>query len=122
MVFDTPSIAAPFEERILAIAKMALPQHVIAVKHVKCIGAQHLQQFHDKIIKQKGEGVVLKHPLKKYEQKGRSKYTCCKLKVIHYTYCDSNRSTNSICSINKKQKQRLSNTTRPESSVWGMQK
>lgn len=83
MVFDAPSIKAPFHQRIIELQKFHLPSHVLLVKHIRCKGDKHLASFHESVKSKKGEGVILRNPDKFYEINGRSKHTSCKLKVCN---------------------------------------
>ena len=67
-VFDAPS-DKPFEERLTDIPNTA---RIIPVKHWKCKGRKHVQDCLEKVLKQGGEGLMLRAPGSLYEYK-RSK-------------------------------------------------
>jgi len=81
MVFDAPTFIGGFEERYEAMKMLKFPVHIVLVEQIKCEGKQHLQHCWDKVVKMKGEGLVLKNWKSKYTPNGRSKFMCCKLKV-----------------------------------------
>lgn len=69
-VFDAPDVPGGCEKRWAAMkSSIRGIKHVQAIEQVKCKGAAHLKQFHAKITKAGGEGVMLREPGSKYETK-----------------------------------------------------
>ena len=77
MVYDSPLLDIKFSKRLRAIEKMLESNPDCKVvklhKHVLCKSQRHLDQVMDKVIEKKGEGMMIKDPESKYEQK-RSNY------------------------------------------------
>jgi len=84
VVFDAPSMDAPFEERI-AHGKRHLEQlaspHARALEHERCQGVEHLRTELRRVEGLGGEGLMLRKPGSRYEV-GRST-TLLKVKSFH---------------------------------------
>jgi DNA ligase-1 len=83
-VFDAPEVPGPVEKRWAAMNKAIRgKKHVETVEQVKCKGESHLRQYHKKIRKQGGEGVMLREPNSRYE--GKRSHTLLKVKDFEDT-------------------------------------
>lgn len=82
LVFDAPSLDAPFEERVGWLHGV-LPNatHARTVEHVCCEGIAHLRGELERVEGLGGEGLMVRQPGSKYEI-GRS-YTLLKVKTFH---------------------------------------
>lgn len=67
MVFDVPSINAPFEERMSVLKKLKLPSHVHIVQHTQVHSKKHMKQVYDAVMKSGGEGVMLRKAQSNYK-------------------------------------------------------
>jgi len=101
-VFDMPSSKKPFEERMIDLknivdqrcqCKITLPLQktvfikcpIILTTHTKITSANELDIMFTKIIDEGGEGVMIRKPCSKYEQKRSN--TLLKYKVMYDTEC-----------------------------------
>jgi len=68
-LFDCPSSSGTYEERmsILELLKSVFPTHINIVKSTQCTGIPHLYEYLASIIRNKGEGVMIREPLSAYE-------------------------------------------------------
>ena len=72
MVYDAPNINKKFSERLDLIEKtLAIKgsKYCVAHKHTKCKNKEHLDEELKKVIDKKGEGLMLKNPKSKYEDR-----------------------------------------------------
>ena len=69
MVFDAPESKLPFEERMKLI-QQSVPQtkNIQLVKSYAIESKQHLKQWFDIVVKEGGEGLVLRQPGSLYEK------------------------------------------------------
>ena len=74
-VFDAPEKSLPFESRISYLKDLQQenqwPSFIKVIDMVQCKDNKHFQEFFNEIIKNNGEGVMLRKPLSLYD-KGRS--------------------------------------------------
>lgn len=61
-LFDLPSSDGVYKKRVEDLLSLQLPPHVHVVPTQECTSSQHLQQLLTKTTKEKGEGLVLRHP------------------------------------------------------------
>lgn len=66
MVFDLIAPAMPVEQRIAALADVALPAHCVTVEHTVCNNPEHLRTYASNIISNGGEGAMLRQPASLY--------------------------------------------------------
>ena len=75
-VFDCPDRSTPYEERVEFLQKFQTenkwPSFLKVIDTVQCNNRDHLHQYFNEILKNKGEGVMLREPGSTY-QAGRSK-------------------------------------------------
>jgi len=71
-VFDAPAAGGTFADRLSALQRMSLPDHARLVDHTECTGADHMRDEAARIIRDGGEGVVLRNP-NAYWKPGRSR-------------------------------------------------
>ncbi|KAJ1539952.1 hypothetical protein HK405_012238, partial [Cladochytrium tenue] len=74
LVFDAPSLGEqPFEKRLETarahFASVAGVGHVEVVAHTRCKGAEHLREELAKVEKKGGEGLMLRQPKSRYENR-----------------------------------------------------
>lgn len=82
MVFDAPLISAPFEGRLHAAAKSLVGCKWAKVHpHERCKGRDHLMAELERILQEKGEGVMLRNPYTQY--KGGRTMDLLKVKAFH---------------------------------------
>ena len=102
-VFDLPASTKPFEERMIelqdiveerckCVIKLNLPTEVVKIqcpivltKHTKVISEKHLDSLFKEVVLKKGEGVMIRQPGSKYEQKRSN--TLLKYKQFFDTEC-----------------------------------
>lgn len=82
MVFDYIEELHIFSGHLRVLKGMALPPHVEILPQIKCISLNHLLEFEAEVLKNGGEGVMLRHPDSKYQANKRSKYLL-KVKQFH---------------------------------------
>ena len=83
-VYDCPGLNKPFKDRYKAMEEELsnIDNDVLKVhKHILCEGHAHLQEELKKVLDKGGEGLMLRDPMSRYENK-RSK-TLLKVKVMH---------------------------------------
>jgi DNA ligase-1 len=71
-IFDIPHLRDTFENRVVIIEKTIEninSRQILSVKHIKIQSYEHLIQFHDKVISNQGEGIMLRKPYSLYEPK-----------------------------------------------------
>ena len=68
-LFDSPSSCGTYQERMpkLELLKSILPAHVHIVKNTQCAGIPHLYEYLDSIVRNKGEGIMIRQPNAPYE-------------------------------------------------------
>mmetsp|Transcript_2487 Transcript_2487/g.4183 ORF Transcript_2487/g.4183 Transcript_2487/m.4183 type:complete len:157 (+) Transcript_2487:756-1226(+) len=70
MVYDAPLLSGNFKKRLnvleVAIEKNNSP-HVVMHKQIQCKSVQHLDAEMDRVIAEKGEGLMIKDPKSQYE-------------------------------------------------------
>ncbi len=74
VMFDAPSLDAPFEERLQCIDELAASigsEFIDSLEHTRCTGVDHLRQELARIESLGGEGLMLREPGSRYEV-GRS--------------------------------------------------
>jgi DNA ligase-1 len=81
LVFDAPSLQAPFEERMASLSDWSRPEFVELVQHQRCLGEDHLRAELAKVEAMGGEGLMLRQPGSLYEA-GRST-TLLKVKTFY---------------------------------------
>ncbi|MCK6681341.1 MAG: DNA ligase [Thermoanaerobaculia bacterium] len=84
VVFDAPSLKAPFEERLAfcrAHMESAKPPHTVAHDHQLCTGIEHIRKELARVESLGGEGLMMRKPGSPYEA-GRS-MTLLKIKSFH---------------------------------------
>jgi DNA ligase-1 len=80
-VFDAPDAPGGFEARLARLRAMVLPAHVEVIPQTKCKGRDHLQEGLDWVVRQKGEGLMLRKPGSLYEKRRSS--TLLKVKPFY---------------------------------------
>jgi DNA ligase-1 len=70
-IFDAPAAGGTFAERLAFSQRLSLPSHARLVEHVTCDGAEHMRSAAASIIREGGEGVVMRNPIA-YWKPGRS--------------------------------------------------
>jgi DNA ligase 1 len=84
LVFDAPTIAEPFEERLAYLADLFnnhCPEYAKLHAHERCRGRNHLDAELERVSALGGEGLMLRQPGSRYES-GRSA-TLLKVKRFH---------------------------------------
>jgi DNA ligase-1 len=84
VIFDAPSLDAPFEERIAHVERYVedvAPPYAEWLAHQRCQGVPHLREELARVEGLGGEGLMLRQPGSRYEV-GRS-YTLLKVKSFH---------------------------------------
>lgn len=83
LVFDAPSVDAPFEERLEHVRDLIQtrrPEFAQAHQHLRCTGLSHLREELARVEALGGEGLMLRQPGSRYER-GRSS-TLLKVKTF----------------------------------------
>ena len=75
MVFDAPHLSSMFKKRLSEIKDELDPssKHVKLLEHSICKGKKHLQEEMDKVLAIGGEGLMIKDPRCRYEQRRSEK-------------------------------------------------
>jgi DNA ligase-1 len=71
-IFDIPHVRDTFENRVEILEKTIKninSDKIISVKHIQIKSYDHLINFHDQVIRNNGEGVMLRKPFSLYEPK-----------------------------------------------------
>jgi DNA ligase-1 len=71
-IFDIPHLRDTFENRVDILEKTIKninSRQILSVKHIKIQSYNHLIQFHDNVISNNGEGIILRKPYSLYEPK-----------------------------------------------------
>lgn len=76
-LFDIPSSFGTYEERMKEMEVIKFPPHVHVVEPRRCKGTEHMYEYLGLITAAKGEGIMLREPLSKYDPG----YTTSLLKV-----------------------------------------
>jgi DNA ligase-1 len=71
LIFDLPASQEPYESRLENLKKLDLPSHVSLVNSERCQGKDHLQFHLDRIVREGGEGLILRDSHSPYTS-GRS--------------------------------------------------
>lgn len=80
LAFDAPDVKAPVETRWALLRRVRGKPNIAIVPQTLCKGKDHLHQFHKKIHRGKGEGVMLREPGSHYEH--RRSHTLLKVKTF----------------------------------------
>ena len=80
--FDVPEVNKPFEDRISYLKSLPLNKYVNVVEMIECKGRDHLKEMYENIVRNGGEGVMLREP-GSYYKSGRST-TLAKYKVMKH--------------------------------------
>ncbi|XP_064598827.1 DNA ligase-like [Liolophura sinensis] len=84
-IFDTPSNGSlPFEKRMEILQdrfEEGKTTYLSLVEHTKCKGKEHIEEELPKVLARGGEGLMIREPKSKYEQ--RRSYTLLKIKKFY---------------------------------------
>jgi DNA ligase-1 len=82
LVFDDPSLDAPFEDRVNSLpSALTRATYARTVEHARCEGIEHLRTELARVESLGGEGLMVRKPGSRYEV-GRS-HTLLKIKTFH---------------------------------------
>lgn len=99
-IFEAPNQKGNFDKRLVLIKKWQMKNrndYIKIIKQVKCKNKKHLNEYLEKLVKKKAEGIILKNPKLKYF-KGRSsnilkvkKFFDMEGKIIGFNYDENSR-------------------------------
>jgi len=65
-LFDLPASESPYKERLKELQEMRFPSHVHIVSSEECRDKEHMEALLHEIVRGKGEGLMVRHPLSKH--------------------------------------------------------
>lgn len=69
-IFDLPSSSGTYDQRIAEMERLGrtLPDHIHIVSNILCTGTHHLREHLAHIIKNRGEGIIIRQPDAPYKK------------------------------------------------------